>query len=285
MSTEELKRSEVVEIGRRLHERAYVASNDGNISVRLDDERLLTTPKGVSKGFMTPDMLVVTDLEGQKISGERDPSSELLMHLAVYSRRPDVTAVVHAHPPVATGFAVAGIPLDRAVLAEVITTLGSIPIADYGTPSTHELADAVGKYIKIHDGLLLANHGAITVSDSLMSAYYKMETVEHFARISIVARLLGRERLLSREEVNRLQGLRDMYGISAPAPICPDGIITENDETCQVLDSPVAPGKQVVDDVPDKSRSSEIPVGGDSEIRLTYRELAALIEDAVNHLR
>ena len=285
MSTEELKRSEVVEVGRRLHERAYVASNDGNISVRLDDERLLTTPKGVSKGFMTPDMLVVTDLEGQKISGERDPSSELLMHLAVYEPRPDVAAVVHAHPPVATGFAVAGIPLDRAVLAEVITTLGSIPIADYGTPSTHELADAVGKYIKIHDGLLLANHGAITVSDSLMSAYYKMETVEHFARISVVARLLGRERLLSREEVNRLQDLRDMYGISAPAPICPDGIITENDETCQVLDSPVAPGKQVVDEVPGESRSSEIPVGGDGEIRLTYRELAALIEDAVNHLR
>ena len=285
MSTEELKRSEVVEVGRRLHERAYVASNDGNISVRLDDGRLLTTPKGVSKGFMTPDMLVVTDLEGQKISGERDPSSELLMHLAVYERRPDVTAVVHAHPPVATGFAVAGIPLDRAVLAEVITTLGSIPIADYGTPSTHELADAVGKYIKIHDGLLLANHGAITVSDSLMSAYYKMETVEHFARISVVARLLGRERLLSREEVNRLQDLRDMYGISAPAPICPDGIITENDETCQVLDAPVAPGKQVVDEVPGESRSSERPVAGDGEIRLTYRELAALIEDAVNHLR
>ncbi|MEE3203349.1 MAG: class II aldolase/adducin family protein [Acidobacteriota bacterium] len=285
MSTEELKRSEVVEVGRRLHERAYVASNDGNISVRLDDERLLTTPKGVSKGFMTPDMLVVTDLEGQKIIGERDPSSELPMHLAVYERRPDVTAVVHAHPPVATGFSVAGIPLDRAVLAEVITTLGSIPIADYGTPSTHELADAVGKYIKIHDGLLLANHGALTVSDSLMGAYYKMETVEHFARISVVARLLGRERLLSREEVNRLQDLREMYGISVPAPICPDGIITENDETCQVLDSPVAPGKQVVDDVPGKSRSSEIPVGGDGEIRLTYRELAALIEDAVNHLR
>tara|TARA_B100001123_G_scaffold424025_1_gene534982 strand:- start:1022 stop:1726 length:705 start_codon:yes stop_codon:yes gene_type:complete len=234
---------------------------------------------------MTPDMLVVTDLEGQKLSGERDPSSELLMHLAVYERRPDITAVVHAHPPVATGFAVAGIPLDRAVLAEVITTLGSIPIADYGTPSTHELADAVGKYIKIHDGLLLANHGAITVSDSLMSAYYKMETVEHFARISVVARLLGRERLLSREEVDRLQDLRDMYGISAPAPICPDGIITENDETCQVIDSPVVPGKQVVDDVPSKSRSNEIPVGGDGEIRLTYRELAALIEDAVNHLR
>ena len=124
----------MVQLGRRWHEPAYGAANAGNTRARLDDERLLTTPKGVSKGFMTPDMLVVTDLEGQKLSGERDPSSELLMHLAVYERRPDITAVVHAHPPVATGFAVAGIPLDRAVLAEVITTLGSIPIADYGTP-------------------------------------------------------------------------------------------------------------------------------------------------------
>ncbi len=288
MSTEEAKRADIVEVGRRLHERAYVASNDGNISVRLDNERLLTTPKGVSKGFMTPDMLVVTDLSGKKIAGERDPSSELLMHLAVYERRRDINAVVHAHPPVATGFAVAGIPLDRAVLAEVVTTLGSIPIADYGTPSTHELADAVGKYIKVHDGLLLANHGAITVSDGLMSAYYKMETVEHFARISVVARLLGRERLLSREEVNRLQDLRGTYGIAAPAPFCPDGrdgIVAEDDPSCQTLEAPRAPGERLVDDVPAAPHARGTPVGGDDEIRLTYRELAALIEDAVNHLR
>ena len=134
MSTESSLRADVVEIGRRLYARAYVASNDGNISVRLDGGRLLTTPKSVSKGFMTSDMMVVTDLEGRKLAGARAPSSELLMHLEVYRHRPDVNAVVHAHPPLATGFAVAGIPLDRAVLAEVVTTLGSIRIAEYGTP-------------------------------------------------------------------------------------------------------------------------------------------------------
>jgi L-fuculose-phosphate aldolase len=146
-----------------MYARGYVASNDGNISIRLDDTTILTTPKSVSKGFMTPDMMVVVGLDGKKIRGTRDASSELLMHLEVYKNRPDVRAVVHAHPPIATGFAVAGIPLDRAVLAEVVTTLGSIPIAEYGTPSTPELPAAVRKYIKAHDGLLLANHGALTI--------------------------------------------------------------------------------------------------------------------------
>ena len=148
---EERIRAEIVEVGRRLHERGYVASNDGNISVRLDDNRVLTTPTGVSKGFMTPDMMVTTDMQGVKLTGDRKASSELLMHLAVYEHRPEIKAIVHAHPPAATGFAVAGIPLDRAVLAEVIVTLGSIPIAEYGTPSTSELADAVRKYISAHD--------------------------------------------------------------------------------------------------------------------------------------
>ena len=288
MSPEEAKRADIIEIGRRLHQRAYVASNDGNISVRLDAERLLTTPKGVSKGFMSPDMLVVTDYEGRKLAGERDPSSELPMHLAVYRRRSDVTAVVHAHPPVATGFAVAGVPLDRAVLAEVVTTLGSIPIAEYGTPSTQELADAVDRHIAVHDGLLLANHGAITVADGLLRAYYKMETIEHFARISVVARILGRERLLSREEVNRLQELRGTYGIASPAPICPegdDGIVAGGDATCQTLEAPSAPGAQLVDDVPAAPGAAPEPTDGDAEIRLTYRELAAIVEDAVNRLR
>ena len=288
MSSEETKRADIVEIGRRLHQRAYVASNDGNISVRLDAERLLTTPKSVSKGFMSPDMLVITDYAGRKLAGERDPSSELPMHLAVYRRRADVTAVVHAHPPVATGFAVAGIPLDRAVLAEVVTTLGSIPIAEYGTPSTQELADAVDRHIAAHDGLLLANHGAITVAGGLLPAYYKMETIEHFARISVVARILGRERLLSREEVNRLQELRGTYGIAAPAPICPagsDGIVAGGDAACQTLEAPSAPGAQLVDDVPAAPGAAPPPAHGDTEIRLTYRELAAIVEDAVNRLR
>src|SRR5712671_853614 len=219
MSLESL-RADIVEIGRRMYARGYTASNDGNISVRLGHDRLLMTPESVCKGFMTPDMMCVTDLAGKKIQGDRDPSSEMLMHLEVYRQRPDVRAVVHAHPPIATGFAVAGIPLDRAVLAEVLTTLGSVPIAEYATPSTKELPDAVRKYIKAHDGMLLANHGALTVGADLFAAYYKMEIVEHFARISLVARMLGRENLISREEVLRLQELRGTYGIQAPAPIC-----------------------------------------------------------------
>src|SRR5258708_23938542 len=233
-------REAIVEVGRRLYARGYTASNDGNISARLDDRRLLMTPKSVCKGFMSPDVMVITDLEGKKLAGDRDPSSEMQMHLEVYRQRPDARAVVHAHPPIATGVAVAGIPLDRAVLAEVVTTLGSVPIAEYATPSTKELPDAVRKYVKAHDGMLLANHGALTLGVDLFAAYYKMETIEHFANISLVARLLGGERLLSREEVMRLQGLRGRYGIAAPAPICPDPVSGSDAaaEDCQVIFAP-----------------------------------------------
>lgn len=279
---EEQARADIVEAGRRLYARAYVASNDGNISARLDDRRLITTPKSVSKGFMTPDMMVIVDYSGQKLSGDRDASSELPMHLEIYRSRPDVNAVVHAHPPLATGFAVAGIPLTRAVLAEVVTTLGSIPIAEYGTPSTRELPDAVRKYIKAHDGLLLANHGAVTCCKTVMSAYYKMETIEHFAKISLVARLLGREHLLSREEVDRLQGLRGMYGIASPAAICADPSQMQSDEAlCQVLEAPESPDARLVPDVSGLLKQAS----RDGEIRLTYRELTALIADAVRNLR
>ena len=284
MQIEQRLRADIVEIGRRLHAREFVASNDGNISVRLDGDRLLTTPTGVSKGFMTPDMMVTTDLSGRKLTGDREPSSEILMHLAVYEHRPEITAVVHAHPPTATGFAVAGIPLDRAVLAEVVTTLGSIPIADYGTPSTSELADAVRRHIRAHDGVLLANHGALTVANELFAAYYKMETVEHFARISLVARQLGRERLLSREEVSRLQDLRNRYGIGAPAPICPPGPQETDDGLCQALEAPSQPGARLVDARPVVSAGAGM-LGPDAAIRLTYRELTALIADAVRQLR
>lgn len=280
MKREEQLRADIVEAGRRLYARGYVASNDGNISVRLDDNRLLTTPRGVSKGFMTPDMMVTTDLTGRKLAGDRDPSTEIMMHLVVYELRPEVQAVVHAHPPIATGFAVAGIPLSRAVLAEVVTTLGSVPIAEYGTPSTRELPDAVRKYIRAHDGLLLANHGALAVGTDLFSAYYKMETIEHFARISLVARLLGREHLLSREEVIRLQGLRGMYGISAPAPFCADE--TAVDPTCQVIEAPSAPGARLVPDDAVAARGGRH--GTEGEIRLTYRELRAIIEDAIRQI-
>jgi L-fuculose-phosphate aldolase len=281
--SEPLLRAQIVEVGRRLYARGYTASNDGNISVRLDAGRLLMTPKSVCKGFMTPEMMCITNLEGLKLAGERDPSSEMQMHLEVYRQRPDVVAVVHAHPPTATGFAVAGIPLDRAVLAEVVTTLGSIPIAEYATPSTRELPEAVRKYIKAHDGMLLANHGALTVGSDLFSAYFKMETIEHFAKISLVARLLGGERLLSRQEVERLQGLRGMYGISAPAPICPpDGSdALEDPASCQTVLAPSGDGERLIPD----PRPWPGAIGTDGEIRLTYRELTALIEAAVRELK
>jgi L-fuculose-phosphate aldolase len=286
MSAESQLRADIVEVGRRMYARGYTASNDGNISVRLGADRLLMTPKSVCKGFMTPDMMCVTDLDGRKLQGERDPSSEMLMHLEVYRQRPDVQAVVHAHPPTATGFAVAGIPLDRAVLAEVLTTLGSIPIAEYATPSTKELPEAVRKYIKAHDGMLLANHGALTVGGDLFGAYYKMETIEHFAKISLVARLLGRENLLSREEVLRLQELRGSYGIKAPAPICAEGAdASAGNVDCQVVQAPSGGDSRLVADGVRHGSPQRPTRPDDGEIRLTYRELSALIEDAIRSLR
>jgi len=186
---------------------------------------------------------------------------------------------VHAHPPTATGFAVAGIALDRAVLAEVITTLGSIPIAEYATPSTEELPAAVRKYVKAHDGLLLANHGALALAGDVMSAYYRMETIEHFAKISLVARTLGRENILSRDEVDRLQGLRGMYGIASPAPICTDDTVPGGQLDCQIVQAPDSNERLV-------AQRLTLPAGGtDGEIRLTYRELTALIEDALRALK
>ena len=279
-------RDDIVEVGRRLWARGFVASNDGNISVRLGPDRLLMTPASVSKGFMTADMMVVTDLDGAVVEAApgRKPSSEALMHLVAYRQRPDIGAVVHAHPPTSTGFAVAGIPLDRAVLAEVVTTLGSIPIAEYGTPSTRELADTVAPLLRAHDGVLLANHGAIALGADLFGAYYKMETIEHFAKISLTARLLGREHLLSREEVDRLQGLRGRYGIAAPAPICPDPADGSDmaDPSCQIIVAPSSSGERLV---PDTSvGAGGLSVGSDGEIRLTYAQLTELIDEAVRQL-
>lgn len=288
MTPDDQLRHDIVEVGRRLWTRGFVASNDGNISVRIAPDRLLMTPASVSKGFMTPDMMVITDLDGTLVSGApgRKPSSEAMMHLVAYRERPDVGAVVHAHPPLSTGFAVAGIPLDRAVLAEVVTTLGSIPIADYGTPSTPELAAAVAPYVKVHDGLLLANHGALALGRDLFAAYYKMETIEHFARISLVARMLGRERLLSSQEVERLQGLRDRYGIASPAGICitPEPQ-SQDDPSCQVIVAPSSPTERLVADT--HVSAAALPagrVGAAGEIRLTYAELTTLIEAAVDEI-
>jgi len=224
MSSESSLRADIVEVGRRMYARGYTASNDGNISVRLGADRLLMTPKSVCKGFMTPDMMCITDLEGRKLQGDRDPSSEMLMHLEVYRQRPDVQAVVHAHPPTATGFAVAGLALDRALLSEVVLTLGCVPLTAYGTPSTNELVESLTPFIPAHDALLLANHGAVAYGPDMEAALSNMETLEHFARISLVAELLGGAKPLPRLEVDKLFDSRTRYGVKAKAgaqPGCP----------------------------------------------------------------
>lgn len=206
-------RLEIVEAGKRLYQKGLVASNDGNISVRLNENEILITPTGVCKGDMTSDQMLKVDMEGRLISGFMKPTSEMKMHLAVYRKRSDVKAIVHAHPPKATAFAVAGKTLDKITLPEVIFSLGSVSMAEYGTPSTDEIPKAVERHIDNSDALLLANHGALTVGSSVMDAYYKMETLEHFASISLYARMLGGERVLDQRETEKLFKVRtEVYG-------------------------------------------------------------------------
>lgn len=217
MEKESALRQEIVEVGRRLWQKSFVAANDGNITCKLDDGFILTTPTGVSKGFMTPDMIVKVDMDGNAMEGYLKPSSEIFVHIMIYKERPDVRAVLHAHPPFATAFAVAGISLEHPVLPEAILHLDGVPLSPYGTPGTPELVEAIRPYIKGRNAVLLENHGAFTVGDSPLHAYYRMETLEHFAKISLLARLLGRERVLSPEEVYRLLQSRNRAPVN---PMC-----------------------------------------------------------------
>jgi L-fuculose-phosphate aldolase len=205
-------------VGRRLMEQGLIAGADGNIAVRLSAERVLVTPSGRAKGDLGPDDLVEVDLEGRHVRGGRRASSELHMHLVILRARPDVQAVVHAHPPVATGFAVAGEAFDDCVLPELVAQVGWVPLVPYGTPGTPELGEQLRAYLGTHNALLLANHGAVTLGTTLDSAHYRMESLEHAARIILVARLLGRVEKLTREDVARLTALRSSAG---PFPGCP----------------------------------------------------------------
>jgi L-fuculose-phosphate aldolase len=213
--TEQQHRDDIVRVGRLMYDKGWIASNDGNISVRLDQARMLATPAGVSKGMLSPDDLIVSDLEGHKISGHRQPTSEILMHLTIYKMRPDVEAVVHAHPPVATGYAVAGRPLNLGVLPEVIVALGAVPLAAYGLPGTPALSEGMMPYLANYDALLLANHGVVAYGDGLYRAFFRMDTVEHSARIHLVAELLGGAKVLPRNEIQKLFDARDRYGVKS----------------------------------------------------------------------
>lgn len=207
MSDHEL-RLEVLHFGKMLHERGLIAATDGNISVRLTPASVLITPTCICKGMMSVEDLLVVDMHGRRISGFRDVSSEASMHMTIYRMRPDVNAIVHAHPPTATAFAASGLALDQALSSEVLLSLGDIPLAHYATPGTSELSSALEPYIPDHDAVLMANHGVVTYGSDLMQAYMNMETVEHFAKIALVVKQLGCERPLPAEQVSKLHEIR-----------------------------------------------------------------------------
>jgi L-fuculose-phosphate aldolase len=222
MANEYEIKKQIVEIGKRIWHRGYVASNDGNITVMLNDNEILTTPTGVSKGFMTEEMIIKCDKTGKVLFGNSKyrPSSEIKMHLEVYKERPDMKSVIHAHPPYATSFAVAGIPLNKCVLPEAILVIGAVPIAPYGLPSTMEIPDKIRPFLKNSDVILLENHGALTMGSDLLNAYHKMETLEHTANIVWKAIQLGNLNVLSAEERDRLMALRENYNLTGKVTMC-----------------------------------------------------------------
>ena len=224
VKTEREYRDDICQIGSLVFQKGWVAANDGNITIRLDAERILATPTGVCKGMMQPDDLIIVDMKGNKISGRAQGTSEIAMHTTVYGLRPDVKAVVHAHPPVATGYATAGRELNLALLPEVVIGLGCVPLADYGLPGTPALTEPMLPLIPKYDALMMANHGAVCYGEDVFKAYFKMETLEHFARIQLVAELLGGPKVLPRTEVDKLLDSRTRYGVkakSAGEPNCP----------------------------------------------------------------
>lgn len=222
--TEREYRQDIVDVGKLVFQKGWVAANDGNISIRLDRERVLCSPTQICKGMMSIDDLIIVDMKGRKIEGKRECTSEIAMHLTVYEMRPDIMACVHAHPPVATGFATAGIALNLALLPEVVIGLGCVPLADYGLPGTPELTRPMLPLIPKYDAIMMGNHGAVCYGADVYKAFFKMETVEHFARISFVAEMLGGPKVLPRQEVDKLLDARTRYGVKAKVagePGCP----------------------------------------------------------------
>ncbi|HZS29204.1 MAG TPA: class II aldolase/adducin family protein [Candidatus Angelobacter sp.] len=210
-SKERTLREELVRFGKMLHTQGFVAATDGNLSVRLDSSRVLVTPTGFSKGMMRQEDMVIVDLHGKKLSGFYNPSSEITMHLTIYRMRPDVGAVVHAHPCTATGFASAGIALDEPLCSEVVITLGAVPLAPYATTGTMELSDSLRPFIPFHDAILMANHGVVAYGEDLRRAYMRMEAVEHYAKIVLATRQLGSARSLNSRELEKLVAVRTQY--------------------------------------------------------------------------
>lgn len=271
---EQTARREIVNIGRLLYERSYVVSSDGNVSVRLDDGRIVATPTMMSKGRMTEDSLAITDASGRAL-GNRRPSSELAMHLLIYQERPDVMAVCHAHPPHGTAFAVAGLAIDQPILSEVILTLGCVPLAAYGTPSTDELTEAMRPLVKHHNALLMANHGAVAYGSDLWQAFDRLETLEHTAHIAILARILGGSKNLPAEAIEKLINVREAAGYLGESARCQAcGYLHETQLSCPTGDRPAA-----------TSSAGPTSTNGSGKISLTREELVELLAQAMSQRR
>ena len=195
---------EIVEISHLIYKKGFVSSTDGNISVKLPNGNILCTPTSVNKGEVKESHIVEVNPTGEVVYGIYKPSTEIKMHLFIYQRRDDVKAIIHAHPPFATAFATAGLSLEGYVLPEVIVNLGKIPLAKYATPSTEEVPLSIEPFVEKHDAFLLQNHGAVTLGSSLKDAYFKMEKLEHYAMIILLARILGGEKNLSQDEIAKL---------------------------------------------------------------------------------
>ena len=206
----------IIDIGQRMYQRNLVAANDGNISVRIGKKEILATPSGVSKGFMKKKMLIVTDLDGNMLRGEGRPSSELKMHLRAYKENPQIMSVCHAHPPISTAFGIAGIALDKPILAEAVISLGDVPVLPYAELGSDEIPNIMAPYFTSHNGVILANHGVTTWGSDPYAAYYRLESIEYYAYITMLTeKVIGHSNPLNREQIDALVAMRTKFGIMA----------------------------------------------------------------------
>lgn len=201
-------KKEIIEIGKRIYQKGYVVASEGNMSIRLGENRVLVTPAGKNKGLLKDKDLVVVDLKGKKVSGNLEPSSELKMQLFVYQRRKDVFAAVHAHAPYSLAFASAHIPLSQTLLPEVMMFIGKIPLAPYATPTTDEVPLSLAPFIESHNAFLLENHGVLTLGKDIFEAYNRLEIVEHLAKVNLLCKILGKSEELSKESLEKLERLK-----------------------------------------------------------------------------
>lgn len=201
-------KKEIIEIGKKIYAKGYVVASEGNMSIRVGNNRILVTPGGKNKGELKPSDLVIVDLKGKRISGNLKSSSELLMHLFVYEKRKDINAAVHAHPPYSVAFACAHLPLAENLLPEVIMFLGKIPLALYATPTTDEVPLSLAPFIEKHNAFLLENHGVLTVGKGIYEAYNRLEMVEHLAKVNLLCKTLGSTEEISLESLSKLEKLK-----------------------------------------------------------------------------